>query len=104
MRKRSFEALFLADLAGELNFRAQMRVAQFAGTSKADKEAIREALKRSYDMRSKIVHGARASKRKPEAVAACATETVDILRRALRLWIAPDAERDMEAVERSMLS
>jgi hypothetical protein len=100
----AFEALFLADLAGELNFRAQMLVAQITGTSKGDKEAIRETLKRSYDMRSKIVHGARASKRKPEAVAACATETVDILRRALRLWIAPDAERDMEAIERSMLS
>jgi hypothetical protein len=100
----AFEALFLADLAGELNFRAQMRVAQFTGISKADKETIREALKRSYDMRSKIVHGARASKRKPEAVAACATETVDILRRALRLWIAPDTERDMEAIDRSMLS
>jgi hypothetical protein len=99
----AFEALFLADLEGELKFRAQMRVAQYTGADKADKESIRETLKRSYDMRSKIVHGARASKRKPEAVAACATETVDILRRALRLWIAPDAERDMDAVERSML-
>lgn len=100
----AFEALFLADLEGELKFRAQMRVAQYAGADKADKESIREALKRSYDMRSKIVHGARASRREPEAVAACAIESVDILRRALRLWIAPDAERDMEAVERSMLS
>jgi hypothetical protein len=100
----AFEALFLADLDGELKFRAQMRVAQYAGADKADKESIREALRRSYDMRSKIVHGARASKRKPEAVASCATETAAILRRALRLWVAPNAERDMEAIERSMLS
>jgi hypothetical protein len=78
--------------------------AQFTGDGQADKEAIREALRRSYGMRSNIVHGAQESKRKPKDVAEITRETVDILRRALRRWISPDSEHDMEAVERSMLT
>lgn len=79
----SMEALLLREKA-ELSFRAAVRLAEFLGTSGADRKAIYDAARDSYKWRSVIVHGLdskKLAKRQPlpEAVRL----TTEFLRSAL---------------------
>ena len=53
----SLEALLLGEREGELSYRAAVRLAEFLGTSGADRKAIYDATRVSYNWRSAIVHG-----------------------------------------------
>jgi Apea-like HEPN len=102
----AFEALFLADAQQELAYKAGMRIAMFVGDTVDARLAIREKLKRSYDLRSKIVHGVPPDQRGkragplPDRVA----ETSDTLRAALRHWLDPGARRTPEALDQQLLA
>jgi Apea-like HEPN len=100
-----FETLFLPKQdEGELSYRAQMRIARFVGNDLAEREQIRDKLRQPYRMRSNIVHGAPANKRKPDQVTARTRETMEILRLALRKWVDPHTDRTGEALDRALLS
>ncbi|MDP2948552.1 MAG: HEPN domain-containing protein [Chloroflexota bacterium] len=76
----ALEALFLPDEPPqELRYRASLRVAYFVGQHPEDREEIFRQIRRSYDVRSAIVHG-----RKSEDAPQVAQFTEDVLRRALR--------------------
>jgi hypothetical protein len=80
----SLEALLLGGAEGELNYRASVRLAEFLGTSGAERKDIYDATRISYRWRSLIVHGStdrRFTRRNPlqEAV----QRTTDLLRSAL---------------------
>jgi hypothetical protein len=76
----ALETLFVPDSRGEISFRARTRVARFVTADLAERKQISETLSRSYDRRSKIVHGD-----KPRADTPTLTnETGELLRRALR--------------------
>lgn len=89
---------------GELIYRAQMRIARFIGNDLPEREAIRKELKESYNMRSNVVHGAAPSRRRPQDVSSRANETLELLRRALRLWLDPRRARSHDALDRALLS
>jgi hypothetical protein len=76
------------DERGDLSYRVALRLATFLGDSPADRQAIRDLAKRSYVLRSKVVHGIPPEKRTKTLVAGdLASETEDLLRKTLRLWV-----------------
>jgi hypothetical protein len=81
-----------------------MRIARFIGRDLAEREAIRDELRRSYKMRSNVVHGAPTSRRQPADVGARTAKTLELLRKALSLWLDPNAGRSDEALDRALLS
>jgi hypothetical protein len=46
-----------SDEGGDLSYRVALRLATLLGDSPADRQAIRGLAKRSYALRSKVVHG-----------------------------------------------
>jgi len=99
----AFEALFLPEDA-ELSYRAQMRIARFVGADLAERERIRDDLKTSYKMRSKVVHGAIAKAHSAHPAADITNTTVEILRQALRRWMNPETDRSAKALDQALLS
>ena len=80
----SLEALLLGVQEGELSFRASVRLAEFLGTSGADRQDIYDATRISYKWRSIIVHGSpdkKFSTRNP--LQETVQRTLDTLRSAL---------------------
>jgi hypothetical protein len=52
------EALFLAEGRGELSYRLKLRVAHFIGDTYEERLRVADCMKKVYDLRSKVVHGA----------------------------------------------
>jgi hypothetical protein len=91
----ALETLFVPDSRGEISFRARTRVARFVTLDLAERERISETLSRSYDRRSKIVHGD-----KPKADTPTLTnETGELLRRALRRMLDEGEEVDLGGLD-----
>lgn len=78
----SLEALILGGQGGELSFRAAVLLAEFLGTSGANRKVIFDALRISYKWRSAIVHG---SSTKKLAKQCSLQETVHVTTEYLRL-------------------
>lgn len=79
----AFEALLLPDAEGELSYRAAIRLAQLVGQTAEDKRAAFNAARRSYDRRSKVVHGKHAK----DDLGKVVEETRELARKALRAWL-----------------
>lgn len=79
----AFEALLLPDTAGELSYRAAIRLAQLVGQTAEDKRAAFNFARRSYDRRSKVVHGQPAK----DDLGKVVEETRELARKALRAWL-----------------
>jgi len=100
----AFEALFLSDTNQELTYRAQMRIARFVGCSPEEREALIHQLKRSYDLRSKVVHGSSAKeRRKLEPISERVAETLAILRQAIAKWLDPSTTRTPKALDQALM-
>jgi hypothetical protein len=82
------EALFLHDAQQELSYRAALRIARTVGTDEDERVQLYQRLRKLYDVRSKVAHGASSST--PEL----ADEIMNVLRRALVIWLHPDTLRE----------
>jgi hypothetical protein len=91
----ALETLFVPDSRGEISFRARTRVARFVSEEIAERQQIAETLSRSYDRRSKVVHGD-----KPKAdTSELTNETGEVLRRALRVMLEKSEAIDLAELD-----
>ncbi len=81
------ESLFLQGMNDELKFRAAIRIAEFLGATGDERVRYFEQIKKSYDLRSKVVHGSRFR-------AADLAEAESATRAALRLALLKIARSD----------
>jgi hypothetical protein len=72
------EALFLADRQNELSYLGPLRIARFLEQDRSARTAVFDRLRKSYGLRSQIVHG-----KHPGNVHATTVETEHLLRTAL---------------------
>ncbi len=80
----ALEALFgAAHSASEITYRISQRIAVFLGTDSKSRLQLFEKVKRHYHERSKVVHGLRLRKLKPEEMTATLYEVEEIARKAL---------------------
>jgi hypothetical protein len=75
----ALEALFLPDRQDELSYMGSLRIARFLEQDRLARTATFELMRRSYRLRSQIVHGST-----PGEIHEVAGETEQVLRRALR--------------------
>jgi hypothetical protein len=99
----AFEALFLEDTNNEATYRASMRVARLIGKTVDERVALVQRLKRSYDARSRVVHGAEPVSRRGVTFPERVDDTLEILRQALAIWLQPDVGRSGDALDRALL-
>jgi Apea-like HEPN len=88
----ALESMFSKE-STEVTYRVSMRAARFIGGTADERGELRERLKRSYGVRSKIVHGGRVDARRLHEVE---QHTIEPLRLALLRWLetggtSPDA-------------
>jgi hypothetical protein len=96
----AFESLFVPDSFQEVRYRASLRIATFIGETPEEREQIYRELKKSYELRSKIVHGAVSSTRnKSELIG----KTRSYLRRALLKLLSMGGNLDPELLELQLL-
>lgn len=104
----ALEAMFAADGGGELSYRASARIARFVGETMEERMTLRRQLRDSYSARSALVHGrpptALSKRLQKQSLDTIADETEDVLRRAMRAWIAPGQDHSMEALDDAMMS
>ena len=94
----ALEGLFLTEgNTGELGFRAALRIAHYVGASPHERWALHKDMKRSYDLRSRVVHGERVDKKEIEASTA---RTEEVLRRALRAVVLDSKSLDPQKLDR----
>ena len=91
----ALEALFLPGISDELSFRASLRIAYYMTASPDERQRIFDKMRLSYDTRSRIVHG-----EPPKAdVGEVASDTEEILRRALRAEVTNLGSLDVERLD-----
>lgn len=96
----ALEGLFLPDGTTELSYRVSLRVARFVADVAADMRTVFELLyRKSYRARSKVVHGDAV----PE-LDEIAASTGDVVRAALRRWLAAEAEPTVESIDTSLFT
>lgn len=94
----ALEGMFLTEgNTGELRFRSALRMAHYVGGSPEERWDIYRNMKRSYDLRSLVVHGERVKK---EEVNTAATGTEEVLRRALRTVILDPKSLNPQTLDR----
>jgi hypothetical protein len=99
------EALFLPDGQAELSFRAAIRIAAFLGETGEQRVELQNFVKRSYGLRSKIVHGSLKHTAEADAeVRESAQETGHLLRRALLKVLAAPEQFSPSKIEEELLS
>lgn len=101
----SLEALLLGGREGELSYRAAVRLAEFLGTSGADRKAIYDATRTSYQWRSAIVHAlssSRLARRSP--LQETVLLTTEHLRSALLKVLDLPGRFDPDKLESNLLS
>ena len=79
----ALESMFSKETS-EVTYRVSMRAARFIGATADERSDLRERLKRSYGVRSKLVHGVRVDAGR---VHDAHVETVELLRLALLRWL-----------------
>lgn len=94
----ALESLFCPDSAQELKFRASLRIAAFLGQTGEDRCEIYDAMRRSYDRRSELVHG-----RTVDNIAQVAETTRRYLREALLRILEMEQPFRPEGIEVTLL-
>ncbi len=94
------ESLFIKSDRDELRFRAALRIAHYLAKSPDERSEIYERVKRSYDTRSRIVHGSLPDE---DLVARVSEDTQDILRRALRQLLLGGVDIVPERIDQSIV-
>jgi hypothetical protein len=95
-----FEALLVPDGTAELRYRASLRIARLAGLNPVDRQEAFELAKRSYDTRSKVVHGVTP----PSGLHATTESTRQLARRALQRWILDPPANGIAGLDRQLLA
>lgn len=94
------ENIFLRGIRDELRYRASLRIAYFLGSTSDERQRIYSAAMKSYDIRSKLVHGANVGER----IIHLATSTVlAYLRDSLRLLLDPERANLLKNIERIII-
>jgi Apea-like HEPN len=91
----AIESLFANDGRAEITYRARTRVARYVSEQLAERKKIASLLSRSYTRRSAVVHG---DPPKPD-LQQVATETGEILRRALRRMLESGKQVDVDVLD-----
>jgi hypothetical protein len=94
----ALEAMFLPDAKQELSYRASLRVSRFLGATPGERRDLFQRTKKSYDTRSKIVHGDNVPK-----VQTWTTSTEDLVRRSLLRWLDPEWDHSIDAIDAALL-
>lgn len=97
----ALESLFTPDSTAELRFRASIRIAAFLGASNEHRLLIYETLMKSYDMRSKVVHGGRYKHEELSKLTECTREYV---RQAIMALIYMNEDFDPRSLEKRILT
>ncbi len=95
----AFEAVLVPDGTAELSYRAALRIARMAGPTPSDRERAFARAKRSYAVRSKVVHGDAP----PDDLHQVLEETRDMARMLLRRWLLDPPAGGVKGVDRSLL-
>ena len=93
----ALEGLFLQGEKGELSFKGAVRIAHYLGQSPAERWRLYQEAKRSYTVRSKIVHGERVDEAKLEAGR---SQTEEIIRAALRAVVLDPKSLDLDSLDK----
>jgi hypothetical protein len=96
------EALFLQVKEQELRFRAALLTAQYIATAPAGRYPIFRDIRDSYDLRSKVVHGAELPD--PDRIRELTEHTGNALRRSLRKCIPTRRPPNPEQIFRDLLA
>jgi len=88
------------DERAEITFRVCLRGARFIGSDQNERSRVRNRLRESYKVRSKIVHGDSVASERLEVIE---VSTSELLRGALRSWIAMGGTT-ASAIDLEMLS
>jgi len=96
----AFEALLVPDGTSELRYRAALRIARLAGPEPSDRENAFAFAKRSYDVRSKVVHGTAP----PDDLGKVLEETRQLARVVLERWICDPPQDGVQGLDRSLLA
>jgi len=91
----ALEALFLPDISQELSFRASLRIAYYVAITADEREEVFRKMRLSYDTRSDVVHGQRLKANVREV----ASDTEEILRRALRAEVMNPGSLDVDRLD-----
>lgn len=92
----ALEALFSArGETTELAFKAALRIARYVGRTRREGNTTFQLIKKSYTMRSKIVHGEPA----PSEVREITDQTEDILRRVVRAALQAGRVPDLDMLD-----
>jgi hypothetical protein len=91
----ALEALFLPDISQELSFRASLRIAYYVAGTPDEREDVFRKMRLSYDTRSDVVHGQRLK----ADVSEVASDTEEILRRALRAEVVNPGSLNVERLD-----
>ena len=95
----TLEALLLSDGTAELRYRASLRLARLCGDTPAARQDIFRLAKRSYDARSKIVHGEKPPDTMPQII----FRTRGLVQQALRRWLL-DPVNGVSSLDDDLLS
>ena len=93
----AFEALVVPDSMTELKYRAALRIGRLGGQTGAERQAAFDLARRSYDARSKVVHGG-----EPPGLDGMVVETRGLARAVLRQWVLHPID-DITRIERALL-
>ncbi len=96
----TLEALLLSDGTTELRYRASLRLARLCGDTPEARKEIFELAKKSYDARSKIVHGENPPADMPRII----SRTRGFAQRALRRWLLDRPSRGIAGIDEELLS
>ena len=94
----AFEALLIPESTTELRYRAALRIARLTGDSSDERETAFVAAKRSYDARSKVVHGGTP----PADLDALTEKTRQLARVAIAQWLLTE-NASVDAIDRALL-
>jgi len=96
----TIEALLLSDGNAELRYRASLRLARLCGDTLAARQEIFELAKKSYDARSKIVHGENPPPTMPQII----SRTRGLAQQALRRWLLDRPPGGLAGIDNEFLS
>ncbi len=96
----ALESLVVPDGSSELSYRASLRIGAFLGASAAERRTIFERLRRSYAVRSKLVHGDRP----PHDLHAVLDQTEQTVRQTLRSWALNPPDGGVNELDARLLS
>lgn len=96
----TLKALLLSDGTAELKYRASLRLARLCGDTPGARQESFKLAKRSYDARSKIVHG----ENPPDTMPTIISGTRGLAQQALRRWLLDRPAGGIASIDEELLS